>query len=281
MPDQPDELVLTESRTLRARTAGRVDVLDKVKALALLPDGIHATTEIVASYYEVGIEAIKSLVKDNRAELEENGYRVLTGPERTEFVRSQRDLTLPPARHLAIFTRRTMLNVGQLLADSEVARRVRTYLLEVEESATDAQRSAAVEKLAVAEARMRVLKVADGIVDPAWLESKARLVAAKALDEEPEIDPGDVPLYVPDFLKAKGLKRREIESVQSWFGRRAASLWEAEHGEKPGKRQTDLPNGSVRETYAWCERHRVVFEETWSRYYADQFPVQGVLGGVA
>src|SRR5215470_10199942 len=82
MPDQPNELVLTESRTMRAQTAGRVDVLDKVKALALLPDDVHATTDIVASYYEVGIEAVKSLVKDNRAELEHNGYRVLTGPER-------------------------------------------------------------------------------------------------------------------------------------------------------------------------------------------------------
>lgn len=40
-------------------------------------------------------------------------YRVLTGAERTEFVRSQQDLTLPPARHLAIFTRRAVLNVEE------------------------------------------------------------------------------------------------------------------------------------------------------------------------
>lgn len=279
VPDQPNELVLTESRTMRAQTVARVDVLDKVKALSLLPDGAHATTEIVADYFEVDIEAIKSLVKDNRVELSENGMRILVGEE----LRAFKDLCgiESKARSLATYSRRTILNVGQLLRDSNVARRVRTYLLEVEEKATPQLRSEAVEAVELAEARMRVLKVAEGIVSSQWLETKARLVAAKALGEEPEIDPLDVPLYVPDFLKAMGLKRKQIESVQSWFGRRAAALYEAEHGEKPGKRQSDLPNGSVRETYAWTERHRAVFEETWDRYYADQYPTQLDLGGAA
>ena len=77
VPDQPSELVLTESRTMRAQTADRVDVLDKVKALALLPDGVHATTEIVASFYEVPVSTIDSLVAANRKELAENGRHVL------------------------------------------------------------------------------------------------------------------------------------------------------------------------------------------------------------
>jgi hypothetical protein len=132
-----------------------------------------------------------------------------------------------------------------------------------------------------AKQQAEVLSILAPIVSPDWLETKARLVAARALGEEPEVDPLDVPLYVPDYLKSKGLKRREIESVQSWFGRRAAALYEAEHGEKPGKRQSDLPNGSVRETYAWTERHRPVFEETWDRYYADQYPTTLTLDGAA
>lgn len=135
--------------------------------------------------------------------------------------------------------------------------------------------------IARAKQQAEVLSILSGVVSPEWLETKGRLVAARALGEEPELDPLDAPLYVPDFLKGKGLKRKQIESVQSWFGRRAAALFEAEHGEKPGKRQSDLPNGSVRETYAWTERHRPVFEETWGRFYADQFPFQAELGGVA
>nr|WP_272919698.1 phage antirepressor N-terminal domain-containing protein [Streptomyces sp. SID4945] len=132
-----------------------------------------------------------------------------------------------------------------------------------------------------AKQQAEVLHILSGIVSPEWLETKARMVAARALGEEPEIDPLDVPLYVPDFLKGKGLARRDVESVQSWFGRRAAALYEAEHGEKPGKRQSDLPNGSVRETYAWTQRHLPLFEETWDRYYAAQFPTQLGLGDAA
>ena len=69
--------VLVESRTMRSQFTDRFDVLDKVGSLSLLPDDIHATTEMVASFYEVGVEAVKSLVKDHREELENNGYRVL------------------------------------------------------------------------------------------------------------------------------------------------------------------------------------------------------------
>ncbi|QQN79777.1 hypothetical protein [Streptomyces sp. XC 2026] len=283
IPDQPSELILTESRTMRAQTIERTDVLDKVKALALLPDGAHATTEIVAGYYEVDAEVIKKTVQRHREELTENGLRVLRGEELSAFVGD--NLSLSPnarkIRNLSLFSRRAILNVGQLLTESDIARQVRTYLLEVEEQAAPEVRSGAADLVALAESRMRVLKAAAGIVDAAWLETKARLVAARALGEEPEVDPLDAPLYVPDFLKGKGLNRRDIESVQSWFGRRAASLYEAEHGEKPGKRQSDLPNGSVRETYAWTQRHMPFFEETWDRYYAAQFPTQLDLGGAA
>lgn len=281
LPDQPSELILTESRTMRAKTIGRTDALDKVKALSLLPDGVHATTEIVANYFEVGLDAIESIVRRNREELAANGMDTLRGEALRSFNETV-GLTASSRRNsLRVFTRRTILNVGQLLTESDVARRVRTYLLEVEELATPEMRSEAAEQVALAEGRMRVLRLAQGIVDDAWLELKTRNLLARALGEEPEVDPLDVPLYVPDFLKDKGLKRAQIESVQSWFGRRAAALYEAEHGEKPGKRQSDLPNGSVRETYAWTARHLPIFEETWDRYYADQYPTQGELGGAA
>ncbi|MEU3613413.1 phage antirepressor N-terminal domain-containing protein [Streptomyces sp. NPDC006872] len=132
-----------------------------------------------------------------------------------------------------------------------------------------------------AKQQAEILSILSGIVSPEWLETKGRLVAARALGEEPEVDPLDIPLYVPDFLKDKGLKRKQIESVQSWFGRRAAAIHKEQTGEEVGTRQSDLPNGSVRETKAWTERHRPAFEETWTRYYAAQFPTQLGLGGAA
>ncbi|MFJ6616639.1 hypothetical protein ACIQOW_03520 [Kitasatospora sp. NPDC091335] len=263
------EQVLTESRTMRAATVERTDVLTKVKALALLPDGVHATTELVASFYEVDVETIKKLVQRNRDELIENGLRVLRG---TELTAVRDTLSLTGARNFTLFTRRTVLNVGQLLTGSDVAHRVREYLLNVEESASTAARTDAADRAELAALQMRVLAAAGGIVDAKWLELKARHVAARALGEEPEVDPADRPLYVPEFLKAKGLKRGTILSVQSWFGRRAASLYEDVHGRRPGMRTEETARGSVRETVAWTYAALPVFEEVWERHYAAQYP---------
>ncbi|MFF4474822.1 restriction endonuclease [Streptomyces sp. NPDC001599] len=124
------ETALLESPALRSGVLDRTDVLDRVKVLSLLPDGMHVTTAMVATYFEVGIEAIKSLVKDHRAELEGNGYHLLTG----EPLRSFKNLsgTQSRARSVALFSRRAVLNVAMLLRDSEVARQVRVYLLDME-----------------------------------------------------------------------------------------------------------------------------------------------------
>lgn len=125
-----NESALLESKTLRDGVLERTDVLDRVKALSLLPDGMHVTTAMVAAYFEVGLEAVKSLVKDHRTELETNGYRLLTG----EQLRSFKNLSGIQSRtaSLALFSRRAVLNVAMLLRDSEVARQVRVYLLDME-----------------------------------------------------------------------------------------------------------------------------------------------------
>lgn len=125
-----NELALTESRALRMEYADRASVLDAVKPIRMMADDLHITTELVAAYFDVGIKAIESLAFDNRDELETNGYRVISGDALASFkevcgIRSR-------ARSLALFTRSAVLNVGMLLRDSEVARKVRTYLLNAE-----------------------------------------------------------------------------------------------------------------------------------------------------
>ncbi|WP_260470613.1 hypothetical protein [Streptomyces sp. RP5T] len=62
-----NESALLESKSLRDGVLERTEVLDRVKALSLLPDGMHVTTAMVASYFEVGLTAIRSLVLDHRA----------------------------------------------------------------------------------------------------------------------------------------------------------------------------------------------------------------------
>ncbi|MGW1772279.1 restriction endonuclease [Streptomyces sp. NPDC002104] len=125
-----NESVLLESRTLRTSVLERTEVLDRVKALSLLPDGLHVTTAMVAAYYEVGIQVMDALVFDHRDELTANGYRVLTGAELTYFKQVSGLSSRAPA--IALYSRRTVLNVGMLLRDSKVARQVRAYLLDAE-----------------------------------------------------------------------------------------------------------------------------------------------------
>lgn len=152
------EVVLTESRTLRAAMSTRTEALDKVKALVLLPDGLHVTSRMVADYFEVEERAINKIIQRHREELETNGLVVLRGADLAKFKGDNLSLYSPgypqpcsraedegdnlspsspgypqPRSSLAVFPRRAVLNVAMLLRDSEVARRVRTFLLDSEE----------------------------------------------------------------------------------------------------------------------------------------------------
>ncbi|MFE5122890.1 hypothetical protein [Streptomyces sp. NPDC056669] len=134
----PPEIALLESRALRDSVIERTDVLDKVKILTMLPDGLHITTRMVAEYFEVGEEAVKSLAKRHREEFHSNGMHTLRGADLQGFHRSTMDLwdrSYPQAcTQLTLYPRRAVLNVAMLLRDSDTAKRVRTYLLDVEES---------------------------------------------------------------------------------------------------------------------------------------------------
>src|SRR5690606_28864914 len=129
------DLTLATARAKRDALAGRVDVLDKVGVLRTLPDNFHATTDMVAQYYEVSIELIRRVVSDHRSELDDDGYRVVL---RSTFEREVGSLSNldPRSRQIALFPRRAILRVGMLLRESPVARRVRDALLNTYEEVT-------------------------------------------------------------------------------------------------------------------------------------------------
>ncbi len=131
------EAVLLESRTMRGGMVERTEVLDKVKALLLLPDGVHVTARMIADYFEVGDKAVESLVQRHRAELTEHGYRMLRGADLREFVSFNVKETKAPGSGLGIFPRRAVLNVAMLLRGSAVARAVRRELLELADRPVD------------------------------------------------------------------------------------------------------------------------------------------------
>lgn len=113
-----DELLLTNGCE-REKYLEQVEVLNKVKALILLPNDIGATTQMVADYFEVSKSTIDALVKDNLEELSENGYTVLTGESLTCL--KQVGAIKKQVGKLGVFNRRTILNVAMLLRDSLIA----------------------------------------------------------------------------------------------------------------------------------------------------------------
>ena len=125
-----NENQLLENKELREKNLGRVEVLDQVKELLMLGDTEFATTEMVAKYYEVKLEAIQSLIKDNREELLNNGFKLYKRSEILNVLKGQLEITIPN-RGLNLFSKRAILNVGMLLRDSKIAQELRSRLLDV------------------------------------------------------------------------------------------------------------------------------------------------------
>lgn len=140
------EVDLLQRKEAREDCITRVEVLDKVGELLLLPNTEYATTEQVANYYEVGIEAIQSLIKDNREELTRNGFakfkkdEILLNVLKGQVVEKQRTCCIVDVNDVRVrvnntgmnlFSKRAILNVGMLLRDSEVAKEIRSRLLDI------------------------------------------------------------------------------------------------------------------------------------------------------
>ncbi len=102
----------------------------------MLPDHLHVTTEMGAEYYEVDKMVIRLVVHRHRDELKSDGMKVLRGDELQRFKKELQNVTLKARSKLTILPRRAVLRIGMLLRDSEVAKKVHSYLLNVEQFGT-------------------------------------------------------------------------------------------------------------------------------------------------
>lgn len=128
---------LLENKQKREEVIGRVEVLEQVGELLLLSNTEYATTEMVAKYYNVPMDTIGSVVKNNRDELESNGLTTVNG----EQLKSIKDLSglKTRAKSLLLFPKRAILNVGMLLTSSDVAKELRSRLLDIIHDAEQGQ----------------------------------------------------------------------------------------------------------------------------------------------
>lgn len=94
----------------------------------------YMTTKQVADLYQVKEATIQQLAKRNKKELEKNGLKTLSGKD----LKSVTD-TLSvsnKARKVTLFTPRTVICVGMLLSESEVAEKLRYALMDLAEKGT-------------------------------------------------------------------------------------------------------------------------------------------------
>ena len=129
---------IINEKEVREQFLGKLEVLDKVKEIFYLPNTTLLTTKMVAEYYGVGIEAIKSLYNRNKQEIEENGAKTVRKLELKELKTEVQNATLfGQANAVTVFTKRALLNVGMLLTESDIAKQVRSALLDIEENAPE------------------------------------------------------------------------------------------------------------------------------------------------
>lgn len=117
------------------------------------------------------------------------------------------------------------------------------------------------------EDRMRILQMATGLVDPSWLEAKTRHTIARALGEQPEIDPATRPLTVGEYLQDRGLSGAALRSASTKFGRRLKALYRDSRGADPGQVERFVDN-ALRSVASYTEADRALFDAVWAESYA-------------
>lgn len=75
-------------------------------------------------------------------------------------------------------------------------------------------------------------------------------------------------------MREKGATADEVTRFASAFGRYVKEAYKTERGAEPGKRFDETPSGQVRETYAYTEADRPIFDRAWGKSYAGGFPAR-------
>ena len=183
-------------------------------------------------------------------------------------------------RQMVMIDRRTMTMWLATIEPSRVNPEARFLLEQFQNEAADAldayfHEGVALNPRAIKyDEQARVLESLRNLIDPAWLEAKAKIIAARALGEVPEIAPADMPLYSEAYLNEKPeLTKAEAKRIRSVFGRRVANQYRAEHGKDPMKSPGEV-GSRVRAINAYTEADRWIFDKVWDSHYAAKYAVQ-------
>lgn len=153
---------LIEMSDLRDQLINRVEVLSKVKQLFLIPELNMVTSKMVADFYEVDAHTLQVCYKRNKEEIDADGVLTMSSKQIREkaqdvtitkksnnymvFAKLENGEEVAIAPKAIYYSPRAVLRIGMLLRDSEVAKEVRTQLLNTFENSTAEQRTEAIDQ---------------------------------------------------------------------------------------------------------------------------------------
>ena len=126
-----------------------IHILEQVRSILTIGKTDLITIQMCAGYFEVSISAIKMLISRHKDEFKENGLKVYSRKEINDMFSNDSDVILEKTdrykdvlkshhvtleianRGLSLMTKRTLLNIGMLLRDSEVAKELRYRILDI------------------------------------------------------------------------------------------------------------------------------------------------------
>lgn len=187
-----DELYFTEDNQLREKYINRTEVLDKVKELFLIPHMELMTMRQVAEYYEVDVHTVQVCYDRNKNEINPDGVVIKTPRDFKKILKDtscafknlkqengkliiyidDNTQLIIPNRGIRCFSKRAVLRFGMLLRDSEIAKEVRTQLLNITEKVIEKDPEKAVEDI---ESEQKYL---DDIIEAYRSGSADRVLAA-------------------------------------------------------------------------------------------------------
>lgn len=105
----------------------------------MFEDKYRFTKKQVAEFFEIDDRTVDRYIESNKSEFEESGYEILTGNRLKDFKLAYGndtnvatiDETLKKTSVLGVFTFRSFLNIGMLLTESDRAKLLRAFILDI------------------------------------------------------------------------------------------------------------------------------------------------------
>lgn len=129
-----------------------IKVLESVKEILTLGDE-YITVKMCADYFEVVENSIKSVISRHKEELKENGFKMFSRKyvnslnmhnatlekvdKYKDVIHNNGEEIIVSNRGISLLTKRTLLNIGMLLRDSNIAKELRRRILDIVHDAED------------------------------------------------------------------------------------------------------------------------------------------------